>query len=132
MAQLQSPKHLRLSDVRRIFRLIGEIREIGAEPTRWRPHLLRGLREIVGADLAVSSELHFRTTAAPGVLKVVDVGWVMDSDSPEPLQIRTEREEKPESYWVVMGKEQPVTADEIVPIAPAVPLRGGSSFILSQ
>jgi hypothetical protein len=46
---------LRLTDVRRAFRLIGEIRQHGADPQQWRPHLLRGLIDLLDADLVISS-----------------------------------------------------------------------------
>ena len=124
---------MRLADVRKLFRLIGEIRELGADPQAWRPHLLRGLSKIIPCDLIVSSEVHFRTTKLASKLKVIDVGWVLDS-SGEMIQIRTEREEQPETYWVVIGQreaKQPV-ADRIVPVHPTTPLRGGKAFILSQ
>src|SRR5512146_99470 len=98
-------KSLRLSDVRKIFRLVGEIRELGADPQRWRPHLLRRLGKIIGADLAVSSEVHFRTSEKPGVLRVVDIGWIWDREK-EPFQIHTERYETPDAYWVKLCKPQ--------------------------
>ncbi len=125
---------MRLSDVRRLFRLIGEIREVGADPQTWRPHLLRGLSKIIPCDLIVSSEVHFRTTNLSSKFKVIDVGWVLDSGG-ELIQIRTEREEQPETYWVVIGQREPKhspSADEVVAVRPTTPLRGGKAFILSQ
>lgn len=180
-------ERIRLNDVRRLFRLIGEVRELGADPARWRPHLLERLARIARADLIVSSEVHFRTTSAPGVLAVTDIGWVLEAGG-EPWQVRTERVERPENYWLAItastaantaaaatnantaaaaastatatipaaastatiASSSPRSAssagpavvddapaklrpgDRVVPVTPAVPLRGGKGFILSQ
>jgi DNA-binding CsgD family transcriptional regulator len=129
----QPPASLRLSDVRKIFRLVGEIREIGADPQRWRPHLLIRLGTIVGADLVVSSEVHFRTSERPGVLRVVDVGWIWDREK-DPYQVHTERHETPDAYWVTLCKPetQARATGEVVAVRPRQRVRGGASFILSQ
>ncbi|MEO6437032.1 MAG: LuxR C-terminal-related transcriptional regulator [Tepidisphaeraceae bacterium] len=126
---------MRLSHVRRAFRLIGELRQIGADPQQWRPHLLRNLARLLEADLIISSEVHFRTTDKPGVLKVIDIGWGLERDgddgASEPWQIHTEREEDPQTYLIAVAKHDR-RANPIVPIAPATRLRGGRSFVLSQ
>jgi DNA-binding CsgD family transcriptional regulator len=123
---------LKLSDVRKVFRLVGEIRELGAEPQAWRPHLLRRLGKIIGANLVVSSEVHFRTSDQPGVLRVVDVGWIWDGEK-EPFQLRTERMETPEAYWVTLCRpESAGSGEQIVAVRPKQAVRGGGSFILSQ
>ena len=121
---------LRLREVRRAFRLIGEIRQHGAEPQEWRPHLLCGLIDLLDADLVISSEVHFRTTAKSDTLKVTDIGWGLERGG-EPWRIHSEREENPASYLVVVGKGSR-SGDDIVPIEPAKKLRDGRGFILSQ
>ena len=45
---------MRLTQVRRAFRLIGELRQLGADPQVWRPHLLRNLIRLIDADLIKS------------------------------------------------------------------------------
>ncbi len=124
---------LRLTDVRRTFRLIGEIRQHGADPQQWRPHLLRGLLDLLDADLVISSEVHFRTIAKSDALKVTDIGWGLERDG-EPWRIHSEREENPSSYLVVVGRSAVAADDDddIVPIKPAKKLRDGRGFILSQ
>jgi hypothetical protein len=126
-----SETKLRLLSVRRAFRLIGEIRQHGADPQEWRPHLLRGMLDLLEADLVISSEVHFRTTAKDDVLKVTDIGWGMERGG-EPWRIHAEREENPASYLVVVGKSTATPDDDIVPITPAKKLRDGRGFILSQ
>jgi DNA-binding CsgD family transcriptional regulator len=147
MSELQ---RMKLGNVRRIFRLIGELRELGSDPQVWRPHLIAGLRRMVAADMIVSSEVHFRTTDKPGVLQCIDIGWG-HAEGAEPWQIHTERDEKPETFLVALGKTPPAAApnppnvidsrgrkpagsgpNELVPVAPTTPLRGGKNFILSQ
>lgn len=124
---------LKLSDVRKVFRLVGEIRELGADPRVWRPHLLRRLGKIIGANLVVSSEVHFRTSDQPGVLRVVDIGWIWDGEK-EPFQLHTERLETPEAYWVTLcqPKNANSAGEQIVAVKPKQAVRGGSGFILSQ
>ena len=131
-------RSLRLSEVRQVFRLVGEVREIGADPDRWRPHMIRRLRQLLSAHVVVSSEIHFRTTPAPGVLRVVDIGWGCDDDE-HTWQIRTEQEEQPQDYWLAAGVVPPRRGDappdpqgELVPIKPTRPVYGGTCFILSQ
>src|SRR6185437_16094396 len=129
----QTRSNLRLSDVRKVFRLVGELRELGADPKSWRPHLLLRLGKIMGADLVVSSEVHFRTSETPEMLRVVDIGWIWDGDK-SPWQINTERYETPEAFWVALCRpETNAASDEhLVPVRPKQAVRGGSSFILSQ
>jgi hypothetical protein len=122
--------HLKLRDVRRAFRLIGDIRQIGADPQQWRPHLLRGLIELLDADLVVSSEVHFRTTVNDNILKVTDIGWGLECGG-EPWRIHSEREESPETYSVVV-RHGATAWHDVVPIEPAKKLRGGRGFVLSQ
>jgi hypothetical protein len=47
---------LRAADVRAVFRLVGECRELGDDPIRWRRHLLDKLARFTGAGLAVEYE----------------------------------------------------------------------------
>jgi DNA-binding CsgD family transcriptional regulator len=124
---------LKLSQVRKVFRLVGEIREVGADPERWRPHLLEKLGTLIDADLVVSSEVHFRTSDKPGELRVVDIGWIWDREN-APYKLRTERFETPEAYWVKLCTPQsPGNAKEqVVAVRPRERVRGGASFFLSQ
>jgi hypothetical protein len=139
-ATTPSSENLKLSAVRRAFRLIGEIRQLGADPQQWRPHLLRKLMELADADLVVSSEVHFRAIADPAKLKVIDIGWGLERGGIEPWRIQTEREDVPESYMVVIGpmpaarpgEKATAAVESFIPVAPATPLRGGRSFLLSQ
>jgi DNA-binding CsgD family transcriptional regulator len=48
-------------DVRGLFRLVGELRELGDQPTAWRRHLADGLGKMCGARAAVIGELVPRT-----------------------------------------------------------------------
>jgi len=132
------PVRLRLSDVRQVFRLIGEVREIGADPDRWRPHMTCRLRQFLGAHVAISSEIHFRTTPTPNVLRVVDIGWGCDEEE-QTWRIQTEQQEEPKAYWLAAGvvpaRRDDLPADpdgELVPIKPIRPVYGGTCFILSQ
>jgi DNA-binding CsgD family transcriptional regulator len=130
---------LRLRDVRAIFRLVGELRELGAEPGLWRPRMINRLRRIVGAQVVVSSEVHFRATTRPNVMRVVDVGWGCD-ETGRVWEIRTERDdERPETYWLSVWQPAnwdsplaPSGQDALIPVVPQRKVHDGSAFILSQ
>jgi DNA-binding CsgD family transcriptional regulator len=49
--------HLCSADVRALLRLLGELRELGADPGAWRAHLVTSLESLCGAEVAVVSEL---------------------------------------------------------------------------
>src|SRR4029434_5750063 len=97
---LNNPR-LRLSDVRAIFRLVGEIREMGADPDVWRPHMVRALRNLLGAQFVVSSEIHFRKSSSKdGGVRVIDIGWISDTEG-QICKAHDEREhENFEDFWV--------------------------------
>src|SRR3954451_5527481 len=138
---------LKLSDVRRVFRLVGEIRELGADPERWRPHMVQALRRLANAEVVVSSEIHFRKIKTTGAMKVFDIGW---GSGPEGKiwKTHTERkDEKPENFWLAAistpAKVATAAADdtprrgeddgeELVPVRPTENVRGGRYLIVSQ
>lgn len=47
---------LSLAQLRDLFRLLGEVRELGFTSSVWRRHMLQGLRKLVDADLAHAGE----------------------------------------------------------------------------
>jgi DNA-binding CsgD family transcriptional regulator len=114
---------LRLRDVRHLFRLINDIRELGNDPQKWRPHMVRELRNILGASIVVSSEVHFRRSAKTGAMRVIDIGWVCDSEG-NVNQINTERDdERPEAFWLTAIPEgtpaaMAAPAATTAPVAP--------------
>ena len=136
---------LKLSDVRRVFRLVGEIRELGADPEKWRPHMVLALRKLMDAEVVVSSEIHFHKIKTTGAMKVFDIGWGSDPDG-KVWKIHTEREdEKPENFWVAAATSAPAAGagaavngqkdaeeEELVPVKPTEKVRGGRYLILSQ
>jgi DNA-binding CsgD family transcriptional regulator len=124
------PERLKLRDVRAIFRLVGELRELGADPNQWRPHMVQRLLQIVQAQVVVSSEVHFRKNLARDTMQVVDVGWACNEDG-KTWQIQVERDdEKPENYWLAPGSNE--DGEGRVPVKPAKKVYGGKSFLLSQ
>src|SRR4051812_38405795 len=135
---MPEPRRLRLRDVRQVFRVIGEVRELGADPKVWRPHMVKRLRRLFKAEIVVSSEVHAQTTRVPGRLKVIDIGWGCDSDD-NLWDIHSERDdENLESWRLAAGHpaEGLGTAGDAgavdVPVRPIKPVYGGKSFVLSQ
>jgi DNA-binding CsgD family transcriptional regulator len=128
---------LRLSDVRAIFRLVGEIREMGADPDVWRPHMVRSLRSLLGAQFVVSSEIHFRKSARNVGVRVIDIGWISDTEG-QICKAQDEREhENFEDFWVAPSEgagAAPVAhqPEDLIPVKPKLKVHAGKSFILSQ
>ena len=131
---------LRLSDVRSIFRLIGEIRSIGADPAEWRTHMVRRLRRFFDAEIVISSEVHVRPIPGqinddPEKRRVVDVGWGCDgSDGTNVWRIFNESDARPQEYMVSMMSSEPDPEDpsQTLAVKPMMQMRSGRSFVLSQ
>jgi DNA-binding CsgD family transcriptional regulator len=142
---------LRLSDVRRVFRLVGEVRALGADPVGWRPHMVLALRRLVRAEIVVASEIHFRK-AGGGKMRVVDIGWGSDPDG-KVWKIHNEQDdEQPANFWLAAaagpgdgGKADAAKGEagagagnggggegDVVPVRPTQKMHGGQYLILSQ
>jgi DNA-binding CsgD family transcriptional regulator len=73
---MSKSQQLRLSEVRDIYRLVGECRELGADSLTWRHHALERLRNLIGAQVGEGGE-----SAAPihqgtqWFIQFVDRGW---------------------------------------------------------
>jgi DNA-binding CsgD family transcriptional regulator len=131
-AKARPSSPLRLSAVRKAFRLIGEVREIGHDPHAWRLHLVRRLCTLASAEVVVSSEFHFLATKTPGVMRMIEIGWGSDVDG-HTWEIRSERDdERPESYKLVPLAAERDTDGSRVAVRPAEPVYGGTYFFLSQ
>lgn len=69
-------KRLRLQDVRSVFRLVGECRDLGWSSVLWRRRALEGLCLILGAKSAVGMELVWQRPQLPGQpVQIVDIGF---------------------------------------------------------
>jgi DNA-binding CsgD family transcriptional regulator len=76
---------LRFQDVRDAYRLIGECRELGSDPSLWCLHMLAGVCRLIGAPVAAGGEGWWvRPQSAPEPLSVFDVG--LDSRGREALR----------------------------------------------
>jgi DNA-binding CsgD family transcriptional regulator len=76
-------RQLRLSDVREIYRLVGECRERGMDTNAWLGHALDRLRRLIGAQLAIGGENHpAAPDRAPKMISTLAIGWP-SVDSPE-------------------------------------------------
>ena len=68
---------LRWQDVRDVFHLIGECRDLGRDPCAWRLHLLEGLLRILHAQLGFAGVEHV-TNFSSELRPMVAVGWPSD------------------------------------------------------
>ena len=68
--------NLRLSDVRAVFRLIGECRELGADSTLWRTHMFAELLRLTGGQVAMGGPTGMHNNfAGAQPLPALDLGW---------------------------------------------------------
>jgi DNA-binding CsgD family transcriptional regulator len=70
--------YLRESDYRTIFRLIGECRDLGADPVAWRLNLLKALCARLGARVGAGGEATGMARQQFIPLSTVDTGWEND------------------------------------------------------
>jgi|GEM_PF-627951 len=69
-------RSLRFEDVRSVFRLIGEVRELGRDPKLWREHAISGLILLTGAGVGVSAvEMSPLGGCKSDLRHPVDIGW---------------------------------------------------------
>ncbi len=65
-----------LKDVRAVMRLIGECRELGADPEAWHAHLVRNMCRLVEAQVGIGANmLDFEKGKTPKGLSVYRTGW---------------------------------------------------------
>lgn len=74
---MSKSQRLRLGEVRAVFRLIGECRELGHDQPAWSAHLLTGLPRLAGANMLVVGEAVFRAGRAVP-LSVTHAGWPIE------------------------------------------------------
>jgi DNA-binding CsgD family transcriptional regulator len=72
--------YLRGRDYRAVFRLVGECRDVGADPVAWRSHLLAQLCAYVGAKIGVGGEALGIDQGQFIPISTVDVGFESDAD----------------------------------------------------
>jgi len=61
--------------VRGVFRLLGEVRELGGDCGAWRSHLVTSMCGLVGATVGISVEAGWHPGQPPKVFVMVDLGW---------------------------------------------------------
>lgn len=122
---------LKLRDVRKVFRLIAEIRRVGDEPNDWRPFMVKELIRLFNAELVVSSEIYVTPTSDTGVWEVCDIGWGAGADGQTWRIESTTRETDPAVFDVMIRDSKP-SVDHRVPITPTKPMHEGTTFILSN
>lgn len=68
---------LRLSEVRAVFRLVGECRDLGADPTAWRGHITRSFGFLTGSQVCMVAEsAQSPDGETPGMMfQVLSHGW---------------------------------------------------------
>ena len=79
---MRKSERLRLSDVRAVFRLVGECRDLGADPEAWRSHITRSLAGLIGGQVSLAGEAAKSADGStPGLIyQAVDHGWATPGD----------------------------------------------------
>ena len=86
---MSKSQRLRLREVRNVFRLIGECRELGADPNGWWLHLLQGAARLTGAQVGVGGEIRI-TPDGPQMLRPIDFGWAGERERASFLRYQAE------------------------------------------
>ena len=60
-----------------MFHLVGEVTELGRDPSQWRLHMLQNLIALVNARTGLAGE-QFISPTAPQFVGMVEVGWLAD------------------------------------------------------
>lgn len=69
---------LRLRDVRQVYRLIGECRDLGNDWQLWRRHLSAGLCRLIGSQVGAGGEIHGFLRGPPQLVRLMSLGWADD------------------------------------------------------
>ena len=117
---------------RRAVRLVGDVRDRGADADDWRPLLVRRLRGLARADIAISSEVFLTPRPRKDEPeRVSDVGWMCSAiGGAEPRTVRVEQvcDRPPEDLLqMVRGPDGQGRA-----LRPVLTLRAGGHMVLSQ
>jgi DNA-binding CsgD family transcriptional regulator len=75
-------ERLRLSEVRAVYRLVGECRDLGSDPVAWRGHVARSLAALAGGQVSMAGEAARPADGAtPGLIyHCEDHGWTVPGD----------------------------------------------------
>lgn len=68
-------QRLKLSEVRDVFRLLGELRDRGNDAMDWRHHMVERLAGLVGAQVGICTETREIRAADVRPVGIVDAGW---------------------------------------------------------
>jgi DNA-binding CsgD family transcriptional regulator len=66
---------LRIEDIRILYRLVGECRELGDDPILWRRHLFAGLAARTGAGIVLGAEIVGVRTGGVAHIGTAEWGW---------------------------------------------------------
>jgi DNA-binding CsgD family transcriptional regulator len=74
---MHKSQQLRLADVRAVYRMVGECRELGADAMTWRSHLAAGLCRLTGAQVGFVGEAESGSWKGQmfRVFQAADAGW---------------------------------------------------------
>jgi DNA-binding CsgD family transcriptional regulator len=72
---------LKLDEVRAVFRLVGECRELGHDPILWQLRMAEGLVTLVHTQTVQAGEFRFNRNPSdrPQAIRAMDVGWPSES-----------------------------------------------------
>jgi DNA-binding CsgD family transcriptional regulator len=79
---MSRPQSLTLQDIRAVFHLLGEIRELSSDMVAWRRHMAGGVSKLIHARVAITYEMPRILPGEEEVVHVgvVDVGWHSESE----------------------------------------------------
>ena len=129
---MSMPSALRLRDIRRVFHLVGEIKELGGDPKAWRLHAVQELVHLLHGQVALSMDMiNAEPGSLPTVIAPLHVGWGKPEDAERYLEYIKNGEmrddpaaqvlfEKMQRRTLLTATRRQILCDEIWYAAPSV------------
>ncbi len=92
IGKMSEISNLSYHDIKEVFTIIGECRELGMDDVEWRMHLFQRLRTLLHADVVMGGEIARNAAGVPAPTVSVDVGF----DAPDDVHYMTLLENEPE------------------------------------
>ena len=107
-------RRLRYRDLRSIYRLIGECRDLGDDSAVWRRHMVGGLCRLVGAEAGCGTELRGFWLGRPVTLQTVPVLAADDLEDSKELLIGQDLAKTPEFRAICrLGRRRLITRTRV-------------------
>ncbi len=110
-------QRLSLEEIRSVWRLLGECRELGADSQAWSQHFVEGMCQLLRSQIGICHETMLTRTGAMEPLSSADTGWATAADREYFVHMLRNLEEMESSHRQVVSillKKATCRRDEVV------------------